>query len=197
MTIGRISVVGAAILAGGLFALLVALAPQASRPAEAQASDTVSIKDCFGDPISLTRDEYRMLRLHNEARADRGLRRLCVHPKLQRAAREHARDMLQKDYFSHFSRGGKEDPGERLHRFGYRWSAYGENIGWGQGTGRTPEKIFDQWWSLQFENVHRKTILSKRYREVGLGNALGYWDPGPGGPYPDASIWTVDFGSRV
>lgn len=196
MTIDRISVAGAVILAGALAALMFALAPQASRPAEAQAGDMVSVEDCFGDRISLTRDEYRMLRMHNQARAERGIKRLCVHPKLQGAAREHSRDMLEKDYFSHLSRGGREDPGERLHRFGYGWSAYGENIGWGQGVGRTPEKIFDQWWSLQFENTHRKTILSKRYREVGLGNAVGHFDPGPGGPYPDASVWTVDFGSR-
>jgi uncharacterized protein YkwD len=193
MVVRRLCPVLLAVLVGVLLAVVAAPAPQVSGMAWARATDTVKVKDCFGQRISLKRAEYRMLRLHNEARTKRDLKRLCVHPKLQRAAREHSRDMIEKDYFSHYSRDGKEDPGERLHRYGYDWSAYGENIAWGQGTSATPEKIFDHWMA---KSVHRKQILSKRYREAGIGTVTGLFTPEPGQEYPDASMWTVDLGSR-
>ncbi len=196
MVVRRLPLIFVAVLAVALLAVVAAAAPQVSRSADAQTADTVAVKDCFGHSISLKRTEYRMLRLHNEARAKRDLRRLCVHPKLQRAAREHSRDMLEKGYFSHYSRGGKETPGERLHRYGYDWSAYGENIAWGQGTLATPDKVFGQWMTNSEQNVHRKQILSRRYREVGIGTATGLFEPKPGHEFPNASLWTVDFGSR-
>ena len=49
-----------------------------------------------------------MLDLHNRKRASRGLPRLCIHPKLQKAARAHPADMIRRDYFSHYTKGRNE-----------------------------------------------------------------------------------------
>lgn len=184
----------AALVLGVAFAFAAALASTALAPGEAGAADTVGVKGCTGTTVQLKPAEKRMLTLHNQKRADRGLARLCVHPKLQRAARAHSLDMIQKDYFSHFSNGGRQDPGERLRAFGYDWAAYGENIAWGQGTRASADAIFGHWMNREYP--HRSEILSKRYREVGIGLVTGHFDPGPGGPFPDASVWTVDFGVR-
>ena len=43
--------------------------------------------------VRLSAAEKQMLELHNKERASRDLPRLCVHPKLQKAANAHSRDM--------------------------------------------------------------------------------------------------------
>ena len=92
---------------------------ETARDAEVGAA---SVQSCTGGNVSLSADEKRMFELHNKTRADRGLSRLCVHPALQKAARAHSQEMISKDYFKH------GNVGQRLSKFGYRWSTYGENI---------------------------------------------------------------------
>lgn len=98
---------------------------------------TANVKTCGGESITLKAREKRTLALHNMARADRGLRPLCVDPRLTRAARSHSRQMVKKDYFSHNSYNG-ESVGARLRRFGYDCSVCGENIA--GGTVRTQDR---------------------------------------------------------
>ena len=80
-----------------------------------------------------------MLDLHNKTRAERGLPKFCVHPNLQRAARAHSKEMIAQDRFAH------GNVGERLRKFSYRWSTYGENTAGGSGPYRTPENRFEAW----------------------------------------------------
>jgi hypothetical protein len=77
-----------------------------------------------------------MLTLHNQERAKRDLPRFCVHPALVRAARAHSKDMIQRDYFSHNTKGRNEDACERVRRYGYIWQFCAENIAWGSGAPR-------------------------------------------------------------
>ena len=74
--------------------------------------------------------------MHNNARRDRNLRAFCVHPSLQRSARAHTRDMIQRNYFSHITKGTNQGPCDRIHREGYRYCA--ENIGYNS----TPARMF-------------------------------------------------------
>jgi uncharacterized protein YkwD len=90
-----------------------------------------------GEIFLYTREE-RLLTLHNNARMDEGLKPFCVHPTLQKAARAHSKDMIQRDYCSHDSRRRNEDERTRIRRFGYRWSYCAENIGYNA----TPEGMF-------------------------------------------------------
>jgi uncharacterized protein YkwD len=61
------------------------------------------VRTCTGGAITLRTIEKSMLDLHNRKRASRGLPRLCIHPKLQKAARAHPADMIRRDYFSHYT----------------------------------------------------------------------------------------------
>jgi uncharacterized protein YkwD len=63
----------------------------------------------------------RSTQMHNQARKDRDHRALCVHPTLQKAARAHSKDMIERDYFSHDTKGRNEDACERIRRYGYAW----------------------------------------------------------------------------
>ena len=59
-------------------------------PEEAEAAGN-TVKTCTGGRITLKTEEKRMLDLHNQTRAERGLPKLCIHPALQRAARAYQR----------------------------------------------------------------------------------------------------------
>ena len=116
----------AVLLTAVFLAAFVAFGMSAVEPRVATADST--IRSCTGSKITLKTIEKTMLDRHNRKRASRGLPRLCVHPKLQKAARAHSVDMIRRDYFSHYTKGRNESACQRLRRYGYRWRLCGENI---------------------------------------------------------------------
>ncbi len=173
------------LLASVLLAALVAVGVSVADPKKADAASTV--RTCGGGTITLKNIEKKMLALHNRARADRGLPRLCVQRKLQKAARAHSADMIRRDYFSHNTRGRTEGPCERIRRYGYRWRQCAENIAWGSGRYGSPNSRFRTWMN---SSGHRANILNRRFREVGIGAVRGTFNGNRG------TMWTVDFGNR-
>lgn len=141
------------------------------------------VNKCGGGKILLNASEKRTFALHNEARRDRNLKPLCVHPALQKAARAHSRDMIGRDYFSHITKGRNEDACERILRYGYRWRECGENIGYDS----TPDGMFRAWMG---SSGHRSNILAGRFREVGIGTYTGDYRG------YQTTMYTVDFGAR-
>jgi uncharacterized protein YkwD len=168
----------AVVFVAAVLATVAALSVSAVEPKKAEAASAVRV--CGGGKIKLNAKEERTLKLHNQARKSRG--RLCVHPKLTKAARAHSADMIRKDRFWH------GNVGRRLKRHGYKWSTYGENIGWGSGSRGSPESIFRAW---MHSSGHRHNILNKRFREVGVGTATGTYKG-----QRKATMYTVDFGRR-
>ena len=112
--------------------------------------------------------------LLNAQRAHRGLRPLTMNRDLSRAALRHATDMEEHNYFSHNSRNGSTFV-QRIRRTGYlshvsSWFV-GENLAWGAGGHRsTPQGIVAAWMASP---PHRANILNGRFREIGIGVALG------------------------
>ena len=96
--------------------------------------------------------------------------------------------MLDKRYFSHSSHNG-ETSGARLKRFGYDWWASGENLAWGSGPLSAPDNRFEAWMKSP---GHRKNILEKNFREVGVGVAIGDSKKKTG----KQTMYTADFGTR-
>jgi uncharacterized protein YkwD len=158
---------------------------------EAEAT-LVGVPTCDGGTITLNAEEKRVLELHSKARTERGLKALCVNPKLTSAARAHSKEMLDQDYTSHNSLNG-ETVKQRLERFGYTskgysYYLYGENIAWGCGSYGAPDSIFN-WW--KHSSGHRSNILKKSFREVGIGVLKGTYKS-----CNQATMYTVDFGVR-
>ncbi len=168
------------VYAAAVLATIAALCVFALEPREAEAASAV--KTCGSGKIKLDNKEERILRLHNQARKAKGLKPLCVHPKLTKAARAHSADMIRNDYFRH---GNTE---RRLERYGYKWSTYGENIGWGSGSQGSPMNVFKRWMK---SGHHKSTILKGRFEEVGVGTATGTYKGTKG-----VTMYTVDFGTR-
>ena len=159
----------------------------ATLPKEADAAATATVTGCTDTPVVLDANEKRMLDLHNQTRASAGLRQLCVHPALQKAAEAHSQDMIDEDYFSHTSQDGTTFA-QRIKLQGYNYRAAGENLAWGSGSLGAPDNIFKNWMN---SSGHKANILSNSFREVGIGAVTGTYKS-----YSNATMWTADFGVR-
>jgi uncharacterized protein YkwD len=131
---------------------------------------------CGGATVEPTNPQFeqRVVELVNAARLAEGLPPYKHSPELANAARYHAADMQQDDYFQHdtFDVGGDE------HIFGCHWyerlqtyypiTQAGENIAAGH---RTPEELVNGWLNSP---GHRRNILSTSW-EIGVGFFDFYW----------------------
>jgi len=122
----------------------------------------------------------------NAERAARGLPPLKLSDALRSAARYHATDMAQDDYYDHdtYDRLGGQllrvcDVWSRVRS--YYPSPLSENIAAGYAT---PASVMAAWLE---SGGHRDSILNPSYREIGVGYARG----GSWGHY-----WVQDFGTR-
>ncbi len=179
-----------------LFAVLVAAALLVA-PAPATASHT-SCRDADLVPSAgnVKRVTSATLCLLNAERRKRGRPRLRTHPQLARAARRYSASMVRHRFFDHVSpggstltsrvRGGTRYIGRRVRR----WSL-GENIAWGSGELATPRGIVRSWMRSA---GHRRNILDRRFRHIGIGVVTGAPRRLDGGR---AATYTTDFGSRA
>jgi uncharacterized protein YkwD len=162
----------------------------------ADTSTLVNVRTCDGGIFSLNVAEKEMFELHNEARTAHGLGSLCLSPVLTKAARARSQDMLNRDYFSHYTPDGVTVIDQLSHYgyYGYDPSDYhsvGENIGLGGDftDQDTPERRFTGW---MHSPGHRANILRGDFEEVGVGARSGTYQE-----YDDPStIYTTVFGGR-
>lgn len=158
----------------------------------AQAASGGYVKKCGGGKILLNATERETFARHNKIRQNHNLRTFCVHPKLQKAARAHSKDMIRRDYFSHDTKdGGTFD--KRLKSFGYTPNGYkyyttGENIAYGSGSRGTPSRIMRAWMN---SSGHRHNILNGKFHEIGIGTYKGTYKT-----YKGVTMYTADFGTR-
>jgi uncharacterized protein YkwD len=137
---------------------------------------------------AIRRSRDATLCLLNRVRARHGLPPLRLNAKLSRAARRHSRDMVRHRYFAHDSRDGRS-PFQRMRATRYvpRRASWwlGENIAWGSGSLGAPASVVRMW---MHSKPHRANILSRRFRDVGIGIA----PRAPNGRR--GATYTTDFG---
>ena len=125
-----------------------------------------------------------MLEEVNAVRRKAGARPLKLEGHLQKAAQEHAEDMLERGYFAHESPSGTTVR-ERSTAAGYDWKTIGENIAEGQ---LTVDEVMRTWMNSP---NHRKNILDPRFTELGVGLVT---NRGKDGKY--RVVWVQSFGAR-
>jgi uncharacterized YkwD family protein len=103
-----------------------------------------------------------VLKLVNAARSKAGLQPLTLSEKLTNIAYTKAKNMADKNYFSHQS-PTYGSPFDMLKQFGVSFSAAGENIAAGQ---KTAQEVMDSWMN---SSGHRANILNKNYTQLGVG----------------------------
>jgi uncharacterized protein YkwD len=139
--------------------------------------------------------EAEIVRRINAIRSSRGRRPLRVSRQLSAAAAFHTNQMGLRGFFEHESANGAEF-WKRIERFypvlrGRSWSV-GENIVWGSPDLSAADAV-REWMNSP---PHRENLLSRQWREIGLGGAHFSSAPGTyrGGP---VTIVTADFGTRA
>lgn len=119
--------------------------------------------------------EHASLCLLNLYRQANGLAPLAQHQALAGAGRDHAEDMVERDYFDHNApppAPNGRTPSERAQNSGYPGGA-GENIAANGHPRTTAHDLFDQ-WKASFP--HHENMLSRR------------WDTGEPIPYEVAAV---------
>ncbi|MDX6676681.1 MAG: hypothetical protein QOE31_733 [Solirubrobacteraceae bacterium] len=134
-----------------------------------------------------------VLCLVNAERARNGLAPVTASSPLTKAASLHSADMVRRKYFSHVTPNGL-DQRKRVARTGYlrgsRCPSLGETIAWGSSVYGSPAELVKD---LMNSPPHRKIILDKRYRDIGVGLALG----APMAGFGDfGSTLSLNFGRR-
>lgn len=117
---------------------------------------------------AISTSAYRVLTLINIEREERRLPRLSMDAKLAKAAYAHAVDMSRRGYFSHTSPDGVGMT-TRLRRAGATYTAAAENIARGH---TSAVSVVSGWMN---SSGHRKNILSRKYRKIGIARYNNYW----------------------
>ncbi|KKP47489.1 MAG: hypothetical protein UR39_C0004G0041 [Candidatus Woesebacteria bacterium GW2011_GWA1_33_30] len=105
--------------------------------------------------------ETGLLSKVNEERKKLAIPELIWESSLVPVARNHAKDMWNRSYFSHYSPEGK-DVGDRLNGAGIKYNFAGENLALAPtlGTAHT---------GLMNSKGHRENILEVRFKRIGIG----------------------------
>lgn len=117
--------------------------------------------------------ELQNFDLVNAERVQFGLPTLAYNERVSETARKHSQDMVNNDYFDHNNKQGMS-PFDRLDRDGFNYVTAGENLAYGQIS-----SIYAH-HGLMNSLGHRKNILNKYYKELGVGVDIGeelqpYW----------------------
>jgi uncharacterized protein YkwD len=126
--------------------------------------------------------------LVNLQRSRHGLAPLQPSGRLRAAAAAHSADMVSRGFFDHVSPDGGT-LSDRARRAGYHGRTLGEDIGWGTYDLGTPSAIVAAWMKSP---PHRAIILNRRFREIGVGVALGT----PSDRTDTGAVYTLDVGRR-
>ena len=150
------------------------------------------LEDVCGDwPAEWAQFEADVLQLTNQRREEGAecddtpmdpVEPLDSNDTLQCAARLHSLDMVERDYFDHYTPEG-DSPGDRAAELGYPNASVGENIAMGQPT---PEDVVQGWMNSP---GHCQNIMSAQYNELGVGYARDDQQSS----FP---LWTQKFGTR-
>lgn len=153
-------------VAGGMAVLLSAaiMLPTSTYAAgtvsqSATTTSTVLNKSFFATEV---------IRLVNIERTKAGLKALKPDTSLNNMAWAKAKDMSQKQYFSHTS-PTYGSPFQMMKWFGISYNYAGENIAKGQ---KTPTEVVRAWMNSP---GHKANILGSKYTLIGVGYFNGYW----------------------
>jgi uncharacterized protein YkwD len=169
-------------------AALLAVMPAA--PVLANATDVVLEGSSSSKPSASSMTIAKeVVAIMNTARAKAGCGPLKINSKLMAAAKTHATNMAEKDFFGHANRDGSKFS-KRVKKQGYKYRMVAENIAAGQKSAREA--------ALSWLNSagHRKNILNCKLKDTGVAVAYQADDrPIDGNSKPYHYYWVQVFAS--
>jgi len=126
---------------------------------------------------------------------------LALNAALNTAARVHAQDMLNRNFFDHVTPEGVS-PFDRMRNAGYIFLTAGENLAWRGTTGTIDEVSATENQHVDLfvdtdipDRGHRKTMLNNNFREIGLAVLRGNFTRE--GTTFDSMMQAQEFGART
>lgn len=110
---------------------------------------------------SMSSDQRQALKLLNDDRKKRNLAPLQFNPQLATLAESYARDMIDRDFFSHRNPEG-QTPFERMKERQIDFGYAGENIAFN-------ESVYAAQQAFMHSPSHKANILNPHYTQVGIG----------------------------
>lgn len=107
------------------------------------------------------RGEQVILGLINQERAKAGLRHLSLSWELRDLARDYAKDLFARGYFSHYNPEGLS-PFDRMEKKGIKFAAGGENLALAPNVELAHQGLMNS-------PNHRANILSSQFGKIGIG----------------------------
>lgn len=135
--------------------------PQQQPPAEAPRTQIATEPPADSPIQGLTSLEEQMFHLVNRERERNNLPALAIDLEVTRVARIKSQDMVDHDYFSHYS-PTYGSPFEMLDSFGIKYLHAGENLAGNSSVDAAHT-------SLMNSSGHRKNILSPDFTHIGIG----------------------------
>ena len=171
---------------------VLATAFAATVPASADAAPCAN-QSLIPSQSNLNRVREATLCLVNRQRAASGRAPLTSNGELTKAASKYVGTMTARGFFAHVSPGGST-PASRIKVTLYlvdarSWSI-GENLAWGDGKLATPAQMVAAWMRSP---SHRQNMLSARFRQLGVGIAIGTPEHGSA----SGATYATEFGVRV
>ena len=111
--------------------------------------------------IDLSQDELEIFNLINEKRIENGLNALVIDKEVVVVARDKAKDMVAKNYFSHTS-PTYGSPFDMLKSYGISYKSAGENLAGNSSN----SKAVEAWMNSE---GHRANILNSSFNYTGIG----------------------------
>lgn len=105
--------------------------------------------------------EEEMLSLVNVERTKLGLDKLIMSPALRDLARDYAKDMFLRGYFSHYNKE-EQSPFDRMDKAGISYAVAGENLALAPNVTLAHQGLMNS-------EGHRANILSSEFRKIGIG----------------------------
>ncbi len=143
------------------------VAPEAlgATPGATQGGTTPNTPDTKTNSSSLTDAEQEMLKLINTARAQNNVAPLKIDMEVTNVARIKSQDMIDNNYFSHYS-PTYGSPFDMMKNFGIDYVQAGENIAGNQNVQNAHNGLMNS-------PGHRKNILNPDFTHIGIGIKKG------------------------
>ncbi|MFZ5352828.1 MAG: CAP domain-containing protein [Bacillota bacterium] len=138
--------------------------PQNVSPAQpnTQTNQTENTKTAVKNPApKLSSQAQQMVDLVNQERSKNGLSPLRVDLEVARVAEVKSQDMVDNNYFSHYS-PNYGSPFDMMKSFGVEYLSAGENIAGNTTVAKAHEALMNS-------AGHRKNILSPDFTHIGIG----------------------------
>jgi uncharacterized protein YkwD len=180
--------------AGAVQLMLLALPIGASAQGVTAAPSAGGCAGATANPTAanVAQSSAAVLCLVNVQRVSRGLKAVRNSGLLARTATSASGDMVRLNYFAHVSPTGMNLK-KRAAKVGYRGiggpATLGEVLAFGSDTDATPAALVQM---LMDDPAHRAVMLDRRFRDAGVGLAIG----DPLGGAGSGSTLSIDFGKR-